>query len=181
MIRVNPTLAFTLILLSTMIGAGVVSGSWGYAFGREALRGITQPETRPGQTADADGESAPRSGLIILNEDELINDARARMAGNTPTAAVTSPTTSITESPANIDDSSNAASTEPSTESFTEPSMDYVSNTEELIEPSEPEIWEEPMPLEEDYQEQPESFLDLDETGAIAPDEGNNSADANPL
>ncbi|HEY9816748.1 MAG TPA: hypothetical protein V6D20_13260 [Candidatus Obscuribacterales bacterium] len=91
MIRINPTLGLTLILLSMMIGAGVVSGSWGYALGREALRGVTQPETRPGQVGTSDGESAPQSGLAILDEEELINNAKNRMAGNTPTAAVTSP------------------------------------------------------------------------------------------
>lgn len=91
MIRINPTLGLTLILLSMMIGAGVVSGSWGYTLGREALRGVTQPETRPGHVGVSDGESAPQSGLAILNEEELINNAKSRMAGNTPTAAVPSP------------------------------------------------------------------------------------------
>lgn len=101
MIRINPTLGLTLILLSMMIGAGVVSGSWGYTLGREALRGVTQPETRPGQVGASDGESAPQSGLAILNEDELINNAKSRMAGNTPTAAVTSPAASpVSEPPA---------------------------------------------------------------------------------
>jgi hypothetical protein len=93
MIRINPTLGFTLILLSMMIGAGVVSGSWGYTLGREALRGVTQPETRPGQLGASDGESAPQSGLVLLSEDQLINNARARMEGNTPRAAVTPPST----------------------------------------------------------------------------------------
>lgn len=167
MIRVNPTLAFTLILLSTMIGAGVVSGSWGYILGREALRGITQPETRPGQLADTDGESAPRSGLTILNEDEIINDVRARMAGNTPTAAVNTPTTAITDRPTDEADLDDTASTEPSTESAVDPPLDYVSDTDEpLNQPG----WDEPAPVEDDvYQEEPEPFLD--EPGAPIPAE----------
>jgi hypothetical protein len=162
MIRVNPTLAFTLILLSTMVGAGVVSGSWGYILGREALRGITQPETRPGQVADTDGESAPRSGLTILNEDEIINDVRARMAGNTPTAAVTSPTTSITDRSTDDVESNNIASPE----SSTEPPLDYVSDTDEPVETTEPDTWEESAPVGDELYE-PEPFLD--ESGAIAP------------
>lgn len=99
MIKVNPTLALTLILLSMMVAAGVVSGSWGYALGRDALRGITQPETRPGQVGDADGESAPQSGLVIVNEQELINEVKRQINDNTPMSAA-APTSSITERPA---------------------------------------------------------------------------------
>ncbi|NJL23691.1 MAG: hypothetical protein HC895_27475, partial [Leptolyngbyaceae cyanobacterium SM1_3_5] len=46
--KVNSTLALTLVLLTAMVGAGVVSAAWGYAVGGEALKGVTQPNGRPG-------------------------------------------------------------------------------------------------------------------------------------
>jgi len=36
---ISPAVAFTTVLLALMVGAGVVSSSWGYALGRQALTG----------------------------------------------------------------------------------------------------------------------------------------------
>lgn len=43
----NPTILVSLFLLGLTMGAGAWSGSWGYKLGREALKGITQPDVRP--------------------------------------------------------------------------------------------------------------------------------------
>lgn len=76
----NPAIAFTLILLSLMIGAGVVSASWGYTLGRQALTGVRQPESQP-----TSGTSARRSAdgdrPLLLNEDEVIQEVKARIQG----------------------------------------------------------------------------------------------------
>ncbi|MDX2215137.1 MAG: hypothetical protein SFY66_17755 [Oculatellaceae cyanobacterium bins.114] len=77
----NPTVALTLILLFLMVAAGVVSGSWGYALGREALKGITQPDVRP---STALGDGTPRHEEVsILSEDAILADVKARMDGRT--------------------------------------------------------------------------------------------------
>jgi len=99
---VNPTIALTFILLFLMIAAGVVSGSWGYALGREALKGITQPDVRP-TSAFGNISGVPRREQVplILSEADILADVKARMEGkarNTeivPNSAITpSPTTS---------------------------------------------------------------------------------------
>lgn len=82
---VNPTVVLTLVLLSLMVGAGFVSGSGGYALGREALRGITQPDGRPnnqiGSTESA-AEPLDRENIVFLDEAEIIKAVESRMTGN---------------------------------------------------------------------------------------------------
>jgi hypothetical protein len=77
----NATIALTLFLLSLMIGAGVISASWGYTLGREALKGITQPDTRPGSTL-GDTQNSPshrREELVLLKEEEILKQVKARI------------------------------------------------------------------------------------------------------
>ncbi len=99
----NSTLAFTLMLLSLMFGAVVVSASWGYALGREALKGITQPDVRPPNTVgDAAADASEREDLIIIPEQTILDSVKARMSGQpVPTEG----------SPADSDGQSRAAST----------------------------------------------------------------------
>lgn len=77
--RINPAVAFTLILLTMMFGAGIVSSSWGYAVGRQALGGVRQPETRPSNAATANRSGDQSTGLSLLNEDKIIEDVKDRM------------------------------------------------------------------------------------------------------
>ncbi|MGJ3253018.1 MAG: hypothetical protein ACFE0J_18085 [Elainellaceae cyanobacterium] len=82
----NSTLALTLMLLSLMFGAVIVSASWGYALGREALKGITQPDVRPtGNFSNApdNASDAPplQEELLIIPEDKILEDVKAKMAG----------------------------------------------------------------------------------------------------
>ena len=79
--KVNSTLALTLVLLSLMVGAGVVSGAWGYAVGREALKGVTQPNGRPGHGL-AGSEPSQRQPLALLKEADILRSVRAQMSGD---------------------------------------------------------------------------------------------------
>ncbi|NJL47005.1 MAG: hypothetical protein HC929_05230 [Leptolyngbyaceae cyanobacterium SM2_5_2] len=79
----NPAVAFTLILLSLMIGAGVVSASWGFTLGRQALTGVRQPEARPSSGAPISRET-PANGqgeVILANEAEILEQVKARING----------------------------------------------------------------------------------------------------
>jgi hypothetical protein len=80
--KINPTVAVTLFLLSLMVGAGIFSGTWGYTLGRQALKGITQPDIRPGANI---GETEPiparREQVVILREEDILVDVKARIAG----------------------------------------------------------------------------------------------------
>ncbi|RZM81731.1 hypothetical protein [Leptolyngbya iicbica] len=79
---ISPAVAFTTVLLALMVGAGVVSSSWGYALGRQALMGVRQPDARPTSSA-ASNQASPASGngSMLLNEQEIIDEAKLRMSG----------------------------------------------------------------------------------------------------
>lgn len=80
----NPAVAFTLILLSLMIGSGVVSASWGFTLGRQALTGVRQPETRPtgGTPVGSDAAISGHHGnLVLVNEAEVLDQVKARING----------------------------------------------------------------------------------------------------
>ncbi|MEO1095519.1 MAG: hypothetical protein AAFX01_11535 [Cyanobacteria bacterium J06638_28] len=79
---ISPAVAFTTILLALMVGAGVVSASWGYALGRQALMGVRQPDTRPASSA-ASNQTAPNAGHgnVLRSEEEIIADVEVRISG----------------------------------------------------------------------------------------------------
>jgi len=79
---ISPAVAFTTVLLALMVGAGVVSSSWGYALGRQALTGVRQPDARPTSSA-ASNQASPASSnsSMLLNEQEIIDEAKLRMSG----------------------------------------------------------------------------------------------------
>lgn len=79
----NPAVAFTLILLSLMIGSGVVSASWGFTLGRQALTGVRQPETRPTSGAPVSREGGnPGQGVVrLVDEAEVLQQVKARTSG----------------------------------------------------------------------------------------------------
>lgn len=80
--KVNPAVAFTLLLLTMMFGAGIVSSSWGYALGRQALTGVRQPETRPANAATANRNGDQGDGLVLLDETKIIEEVQARISDN---------------------------------------------------------------------------------------------------
>ncbi len=80
--RINSAVVFTFILLSLMVGAGVVSSAWGYRLGREALKGITQPDTRPTNNM-ARRNSTGEGTLVFLKESDILAEVQARMDGKT--------------------------------------------------------------------------------------------------
>ena len=78
--KLNSTIALTLILLTSMLAAGLVSAAFGLTLGREALKGVTQPDTRPTNTLGNRKSGAPkRNELVILREDDIINTVKARI------------------------------------------------------------------------------------------------------
>ena len=87
--RINSTVALTFILLTLMFGAGIVTGAWGFAIGREALKGITQPDARPTSKASKKNGSTRASGeLVVLPEADIIKTVKVRLDGNAKSASV---------------------------------------------------------------------------------------------
>ena len=82
--KLNSTVALTLILLVSMVVAGLVSASWGSSLGREALKGITQPDTRPNNSKAGNRTgNARREELAVLPESDIIANVKVRMNGGT--------------------------------------------------------------------------------------------------
>ncbi|MGG6296989.1 hypothetical protein ACQ4M4_21545 [Leptolyngbya sp. AN02str] len=81
--KLNSTVALTLVLLSLMVGAGVVSAAWGYALGREALKGVTQPDVRP-TVLNENGDQPRTDTNLIVPESKILEDVKARTAQKAP-------------------------------------------------------------------------------------------------
>lgn len=78
----NSTIGLTLILLAAMLGAGIMSAVAGMKIGREALKGITQPDTRPtNNLTKQSGNGSRRDDLVLLQEDKIIASVKERMSG----------------------------------------------------------------------------------------------------
>jgi hypothetical protein len=75
--KINSTVALTFILLALMFGAGVVSASWGFAIGREALKGITQPDSRPTNKVNRKPNGS-RDEMMILKEEDIIKAVKEK-------------------------------------------------------------------------------------------------------
>lgn len=73
--RINPTVALTFLLLVLMVGAGVFTGTLGFAIGREALKGITQPDSRPTNKGTAQNSSV-REEIVLLKEEDILKSLK---------------------------------------------------------------------------------------------------------
>jgi hypothetical protein len=72
--KLNSTVALTLILLVMMLGAGFVSAMWGFTLGHEALKGVTQPDVRPTKKlADNQPAASGKPGVSLLREQDILN------------------------------------------------------------------------------------------------------------
>jgi len=97
--KLNSTVALTLVLLVSMVVAGLVSASWGSSLGREALKGITQPDTRPeSNKAGSQAGNSRREELAVLPENDIIANVKVRMNGGSKDTN-TSPSASAKAAP----------------------------------------------------------------------------------
>jgi len=77
--RINSTVALTLILLVLMVGAGVVSAVYGYSLGREALKGVKQPDVRPTTVGENTPEPTQIKEFEIIPEAQILEDVNTQM------------------------------------------------------------------------------------------------------
>lgn len=81
-IKLNSTVALTLILLILMLGAGYVSAIWGFAVGVEALQGVNQPDARlKSKIKLRKHKSQEQAAVVMLKEEDIITNVRARIEG----------------------------------------------------------------------------------------------------
>ncbi len=75
--KFQTTFAFTLLLLTSMLGAGAASAFYGFSLGYEALQGVKQPENNPTyQLARHRGsdieDSSRREGIQLVSERQIL-------------------------------------------------------------------------------------------------------------
>lgn len=81
-IKLNSTVALTLILLILMLGAGYLSAIWGFAVGHEAVKGVTQPDAAPTSKIKIRKSSSQQQGAVgMLKEEDILNTVKARIEG----------------------------------------------------------------------------------------------------
>jgi hypothetical protein len=77
--RLNPAAVVTITLLALMLVGGVLSGIWGFALGREALKGVNQPDARPTAKRNQKESQLHPKPLVFLKEGEIIKTVRTRI------------------------------------------------------------------------------------------------------
>jgi hypothetical protein len=80
--KLNSTVTFTFALLFLMLGAGFASAFSGFSIGRDALKGITQPDSRPQKTRakSANSSAETRDGMELMKEGDIIKSMKERIA-----------------------------------------------------------------------------------------------------
>lgn len=80
--KLNSTVALTLLLLILMLGAGYMSALWGFTVGLEALKGVNQPDARPTNKIKLrKHKSQQQNPVVMLKEEDIITNVRARTEG----------------------------------------------------------------------------------------------------
>ncbi len=86
--KLNSTATFTFSLLILMIGAGIFSAMGGFSLGSEALKGVTQPDSRPNKSssnASASNANAnkPRGNgqaeMPLFKEEDILKAAKEKV------------------------------------------------------------------------------------------------------
>jgi hypothetical protein len=83
--KLNSTVTFTFALLFLMLGAGFASAFGGFSIGRDALKGITQPDSRPQKTrakAANNSNSDAKDGMVLIKEEDIIKSMKERIASS---------------------------------------------------------------------------------------------------
>ena len=76
--KFQTTLAFTLLLLVAMVGAGTVSALYGFTLGFDALQGVRQPEGNPAQQlvrsrkSESENSDSDLRGMDLISERQVI-------------------------------------------------------------------------------------------------------------
>lgn len=80
--KLNSTVALTLVLLILMLGAGYGSAILGFTIGLEALKGVNQPDARPTNKIKLRKQkSGQQEAVVMLKEEDILTNVRARIEG----------------------------------------------------------------------------------------------------
>ncbi|MEM9452340.1 MAG: hypothetical protein AAGA75_27990 [Cyanobacteria bacterium P01_E01_bin.6] len=82
--KLDPAVSLLMLLFTIMVGATSVSTFWGYALGRQALSGITQPDIRRTGATNEDSDDQPdaiHGQTVLKSESEILAQVTVRMNG----------------------------------------------------------------------------------------------------
>lgn len=79
--KINSTVALSLLLLVLMAVAGYVSAVWGFSIGSEALESVTQPDIRPASKGKVPQGTSQQRAVVMLKEQDILTNVRARIEG----------------------------------------------------------------------------------------------------
>lgn len=80
--KLNSTVALTLVLLTLMLGAGFTSGIWGFTVGVQALKSVTQPDVRPISSIKLRKRTSQQQrAVVMLKEEDILATVKARISG----------------------------------------------------------------------------------------------------
>ena len=77
----DPSVKFSLFLLSGVLVIGIVTAVVGYFLGYQSLKGVTQPDKNPFLGTSASGEDYPRQGSPFVSEQDIINQVEKQIKG----------------------------------------------------------------------------------------------------
>ena len=77
--KLNPTAVLTITLLALMLGGGFLSGIWGFALGREALKGVSQPDARPTAKKNQKDSQLASKPMVFVKETDIIKSVKVRI------------------------------------------------------------------------------------------------------
>lgn len=77
----NSSVALTVTLLGLMFIIGIMTGTTGYIFGRNALKGITQPAFSPIVNEGGDRSKLPKQGTSFFKERDILAKVEAKTSG----------------------------------------------------------------------------------------------------
>jgi len=82
--KLNSTATFTFVLLVLMVGSGVCSAMGGFNLGSEALKGVTQPDSRPSKSnSNAIASKQHGNGqaeMTLMKEEDILKAVKEKMS-----------------------------------------------------------------------------------------------------
>ena len=83
--KLNSTATFTFALLVLMVGAGIFSAMSGFSLGSEALKGVTQPDSRPNKSnsnanASQQQRTLGQAEITLMKEEDILKAAKEKVS-----------------------------------------------------------------------------------------------------
>ncbi len=108
----------------------MVSGMWGFAMGHAALKGVTQPDVRPGNKLAGSKQGATgNNGVALLHEEDILASVKAERTGKKASKADKNKAEAMTSNQSSTEKKNDEQSS-PETSATTEPGFPLKSQNQ---------------------------------------------------